>query len=195
MKYRWKLLILLLVISIIPIVSLRTFGIHSVRNMANVVTEQVRQSQREEAENRLQFILNRFSEAMGRSRDQVEMALIFQASEVHRNLKNILPKIKRNNGIVKSAPEMSDTGRWLVGPVLSDQSNLCLSSPLAVNKAFAISMMNQLSKAAPIYRVVSEQLGILSLRHYTGLENGAYGVYPCPEEVPEHTDARAQAWY
>jgi len=195
MKYRWKLLILLLVISIIPIVSLRTFGIHSVRNMADVVKEQVRQSQREEAENRLQFILNRFSEAMGRSRDQVEMALIFQASEVHRNLKSILPKIKQSQDIVKSDPEMSDTGRWLVGPVLSDQSNLCLSSPLAVNKAFAISITDQLSKAAPIYQAVSEQLGILSLRHYTGLENGAYGVYPCPKEIPEHTDARAQAWY
>jgi hypothetical protein len=35
MKFRWKLLILLLVISIIPVVSLRTFGLQNVRLMAD----------------------------------------------------------------------------------------------------------------------------------------------------------------
>lgn len=44
MKFRWKLLILLLVISIIPVVSLRTFGIQNVRLMADALTVQVKKN-------------------------------------------------------------------------------------------------------------------------------------------------------
>lgn len=42
MKFCWKLLILLLVISIIPVVSLRTFGIQYVRLMADALILQVK---------------------------------------------------------------------------------------------------------------------------------------------------------
>jgi len=41
MKYRWKLLILLMTLSIVPIIALRTFGIHNVRKMADSIIIQV----------------------------------------------------------------------------------------------------------------------------------------------------------
>ena len=49
MKFRWKLLILLLSISIIPIVGLRTFGIHNVRIMSKALVAQVELNQEREA--------------------------------------------------------------------------------------------------------------------------------------------------
>jgi sigma-B regulation protein RsbU (phosphoserine phosphatase) len=44
MKYRWKLMILLLIISIAPMVGLRTFGIHKVRSMAATLSAQVKEN-------------------------------------------------------------------------------------------------------------------------------------------------------
>jgi sigma-B regulation protein RsbU (phosphoserine phosphatase) len=45
MKYRWKLMILLLTISVVPIVGLRMFGIHNVRLMADALITQVKENQ------------------------------------------------------------------------------------------------------------------------------------------------------
>jgi sigma-B regulation protein RsbU (phosphoserine phosphatase) len=42
MKYRWKLLILLMTFSIVPIIALRTFGIHNVHKMAESIVIQVK---------------------------------------------------------------------------------------------------------------------------------------------------------
>ena len=42
MKFRWKLLMLLLALSILPIVGLRAFGIHNVHLMADALTAQHR---------------------------------------------------------------------------------------------------------------------------------------------------------
>ena len=48
MKFRWKLLILLLAISIIPIVGLRTFGIQNVRITSKALIAQVEINQESE---------------------------------------------------------------------------------------------------------------------------------------------------
>ena len=45
MKYRWKLLILLVTLSIVPIVALRTFGIHNVHKMVDSIIIQVNKHQ------------------------------------------------------------------------------------------------------------------------------------------------------
>jgi sigma-B regulation protein RsbU (phosphoserine phosphatase) len=45
MNYRWKLLILLMTISIVPIIGLRTFGIHQVHVMADSLIAQVNKNQ------------------------------------------------------------------------------------------------------------------------------------------------------
>ena len=51
MKYRWKLLILLMSISIVPIVGLRTFDIHQVHVMADSLMAQVNKNQSEDQTN------------------------------------------------------------------------------------------------------------------------------------------------
>jgi sigma-B regulation protein RsbU (phosphoserine phosphatase) len=52
MSYRWKLLIMLLAISIVPVVGLRTFGIHQVHVMADTLIAQVNKNQSEDETNR-----------------------------------------------------------------------------------------------------------------------------------------------
>jgi len=64
MKFRWKLLILLLAISIVPIVCLRTFGIQNVRLMADVLISQVKGKQLDDARHRLQLVVNEYSKVI-----------------------------------------------------------------------------------------------------------------------------------
>lgn len=46
MKFRWKLLLLLMSVSILPIVGLRTYGIHNVRLMADALVQKLEQVQK-----------------------------------------------------------------------------------------------------------------------------------------------------
>ena len=48
MKFRWKLLLLLMSVSILPIVGLRTYGIHNVRLMADALIQKLEQVQEPE---------------------------------------------------------------------------------------------------------------------------------------------------
>jgi sigma-B regulation protein RsbU (phosphoserine phosphatase) len=50
MKYRWKMLILLSAISILPVIGLRAFGIHNVRVMADAIARQVEKHQAADAD-------------------------------------------------------------------------------------------------------------------------------------------------
>jgi hypothetical protein len=64
MKFRWKLLIILLAISIMPIVGLRTFGIQNVRLMADALISQVKGKQLDDARRRLQLVINEYSNSI-----------------------------------------------------------------------------------------------------------------------------------
>ncbi|GEM_PF-1315489 len=88
MKFRWKLLILLTVMSILPVIAQRTYGIHNVLKMADSLLNQLEQSRKEEAVNRLGLLAGQFSRSIARSREQVEMALFFQALEARQILEN-----------------------------------------------------------------------------------------------------------
>jgi sigma-B regulation protein RsbU (phosphoserine phosphatase) len=59
MKFHWKLTLLFLFISLIPLVSLRTLGIHNVRIMADSLKEQVHEQSDEVREKLLQSIDDR----------------------------------------------------------------------------------------------------------------------------------------
>ena len=59
MKFRWKLLFLLLALSILPIVGLRAFGIHNVHLMADALTARIEKSQMDDAQEIRQTIENR----------------------------------------------------------------------------------------------------------------------------------------
>ena len=59
MKFRWKLLFLLLALSILPIVGLRAFGIHNVHLMADALTARIEKSRMDDAQEIRQTIENR----------------------------------------------------------------------------------------------------------------------------------------
>jgi serine phosphatase RsbU (regulator of sigma subunit) len=76
MKFRWKLLILLLVISIIPVVSLRTFGIHNVRLMAEALISRIKTKQRESARTITLSILEAVEEHRGKGEQEDDSTVV-----------------------------------------------------------------------------------------------------------------------
>ena len=106
MKFRLKLMILLLVISIIPIVSLRTFGIQNVRLMGEALISQVNGKQINDARHRLQLVLNEYAKVIRTSRKQAEMALFYQTFEVRRTLQTQFGR-PSDLGIHPASPQKS----------------------------------------------------------------------------------------
>ena len=123
---------------------------------------------------------NGFSDAFGRIKALVEMGMFFQISEVRRNLINH-----------RSAFPRASKETFRAAPL--DDSKPCLSIPPGVTNKHDIA--GALSDVYPIYHAVSQHLGKLVLRHYTGFDDGIYSIYPCPPNTRLAADAREQFWY
>ena len=175
MKFRWKLLILLLTLSIIPIVGLRTFGIHNVRIMSKALIAQVELNQEREVKSRLLMLMEGYSNILGKIREEVEMALAFQMFEVKRGilqnhprgLQNILsgekdvelPEEKKTYlppDFVGSAKDNADT-------LSSDYSKQCFAVPAGADVENAEVYLTRLAGMIAGHHKVSEYLGQLVL--------------------------------
>jgi sigma-B regulation protein RsbU (phosphoserine phosphatase) len=208
MKFRWKLLILLLAISIVPVVSLRIFGIHNVHLMAEALFSQVKAKQIDDARHRLQLLINEYSKAIRATREQVEMALFYQTMEARSLLQTELLQHnqskpsrgsdsdyptaniiidKRSGSLVDSGPNPDEK--------TSGDAGLCFSIPPTLGAIHANLDVERLKKMRPIYQATSLYLGDLVLRQYLGLENGLFSVYPCDQEISHVAGADKQTWY
>jgi sigma-B regulation protein RsbU (phosphoserine phosphatase) len=207
MKFHWKLLILLLAISIIPIVGLRTFGIHNVRIMSKALIAQVELNQEREVKSRLLMLMEGYSNILGKTREEVEMALAFQMFEVKRGIlqnhprgqQNILsgekdlelPEEKKTDlspDFIGSAKDDTDT-------LSSDYSKQCFAVPAGPGVENTEVYLTRLAGMIAGHQKVSQYLGQLVLWQYIGLESGIYSVYPCNRKFSALSDARQQIWY
>lgn len=198
---------LLLVISIIPVVSLRTFGIRNVRLMAEALTAQVNDMQLNEARHRLQLLISNYSKVIRTIREQAEMALFYQTFEVRRIFQLKLPR----SACDKSAP-LPDAAAASMGmgahppgapaeagsrtpETAVETKEPCFSIPPALNGINDESDIFCLKRLTPIQQAVSQYLGNLILRQYLALENGVISMYPCDHENPNTSVSTGQVWY
>jgi sigma-B regulation protein RsbU (phosphoserine phosphatase) len=200
MKFRWKLLILLLAISIIPIVGLRTFGIHNVRIMSKALIAQVELNQESEVKSRLLTLMEGYSNILGKIREEVEMALAFQMFEVKRGiLQNIftaekdaaLPQEKKPD----LRPDFVGSAKGDADTLSSDYSKQCFAVPAGIGVENAEVYLTRLAGMIDGHQKISGYLGQLVLWQYIGLESGIYSVYPCNPKFSALSDARQQIWY
>jgi len=200
MKFRWKLLILLLAISIIPIVGLRIFGIHNVRIMAKALIAQVELNQESEVKSHLLTLMEGYSNILGKIREEVEMALAFQMFEVKRGiLQNIfaaekdaaLPQEKKPD----LRPDFVGSAKGDADTLSSDYSKQCFAVPAGIGVENAEVYLTRLAGMIDGHQKISGYLGQLVLWQYIGLANGIYSVYPCNPKFTAVSDARQQIWY
>ena len=205
MKFRWKLLILLLGISILPVVSLRTFGIHNVHLMAEALVSQVKGNQVDNARHRLQLVINNYSKAIRTSGEQVEMALFYQSFEAKRLLQTELAKSDQSRpsrlGDSSRANENQMTASGCTAlletgadpdEMTSADSCLCFFIPPTMDAARSKMDIVSLRKMTPVYQAASQYLGNLVIRQYFGMTNGLTSVYPCSQQTP---DTGKPTWY
>ncbi len=84
MQYRWKLLILFVIISILPILVMRTVGVRVLRNIGHTFVKQSRQYLSQDVETRVKILLDNYSLVLWAGREKIETALAFQAAEASR---------------------------------------------------------------------------------------------------------------
>jgi sigma-B regulation protein RsbU (phosphoserine phosphatase) len=201
MKFRWKLLILLLALSILPIVGLRAFGIHNVHLMAVALTARIEKSQMDEAHNHLRKLMDLFARSIAKSREQIEMALFFQAYEMERSLAEGFDNASQGTLRPLTDSRLSNTGD---ASSTSRQSPTSSSSttpaacPLIAPDApaeQAARNFERLKRIIPVFQALMRQLGSLELRCYAGLPDGVALVFPCSADGLLGRDPLKQTWY
>ena len=208
MRFRWKLMILLLLIAIVPMTAMRFFGMRGVRMLGDELVARSRQNLNDTTKNRLKFVVDSYSQMLSQKRETLEIALVYQTAEIERLL---------TQNMTEPAPayfaEDFDTGRDLPPDLdtASDYFRVISENEMELFKiAYSAQVfnfapgvqasavkddINRLSHLTPVYLGLSQYLKDLVIWQYTVLENGLYTAYPGHGGFPENYDPRKQIWY
>ena len=86
MRFRWKLLILFLTMTLVPMLIMRVLGKSAVSKLGSELVFRMTKNRTASMQQRQQLLLNTYSSLVRASQKQVEMALLLQANEVKRCL-------------------------------------------------------------------------------------------------------------
>ena len=208
MRYRWKLMILLLLIALVPIGTMRIFGIRGVRQLGDELVSRTRKNLSQRVTDRLQFMVESYAQMLRQDRQQLEIALIFQADKVKQHLAGPAGEtagvyFANNFGPRRMGPRDLDTTLDHFRIIASNKIELLKVSYSAqvfngapgVRPVDVKSDIARLAGMTPIYHRLSGYLKDLVIWQYTALENGLYTAYPGHGGFPENYDPRKQIWY
>jgi sigma-B regulation protein RsbU (phosphoserine phosphatase) len=208
MRYRWKLLILLLTISLLPILVMRTFAVRTIRQFKDTLITQTQENILAATQNRLQLLADAYSMILWKGRQQVEAALLAQEVQVERLLAEKPPTLPEVYFV-----QDFDSGDRLPDDVLPsslhsryrrsgrlDLLAVSANHPVyklapGVDKASVAPDIARLEAMRSIYRKLSRQLETLVLWHSVSLANGLFSEYPGHGGIPRRFDPREQTWY
>jgi len=208
MRYRWKLLILLLVIAMVPIMVGRTLVVHSLHRLGKTLISRSRENRITTMENRLQLLVDSFSGLLWMRRENMETALMYQAAEVDHRLtqKTAAPSatyfvedFDKGRNVAGDLIPSSDHFRSLSGDQM-DTVGVSYSSQVfklaaGTEKENVKPDMARLSAMTPVYENLSRRFRGLIMWQYTSLGNGLHTAYPGHGGIPERYDHRKQRWY
>ena len=208
MRFRWKLMILLVLIALVPIGSMRIFGIRGVQLLGEELVARSRDNLIASAKNRLMAVVESYSHMLWQAGEQLEVALIAQAREVEHHLvqysgKTTAVYFAEDIDAGRKMPRDLDTST-LHFRIISENNMELLRvtrSAQVFNLAPGIryqdveSAINRLAGMTPFYREQSRYLKEYVLWRYTALENGLYTIYPGHGNFSADFDPRKQFWY
>ena len=208
MRYRWKLLILLLVIGLVPLMAVRLGFVQNVRLLGERVSQESSDNLISATEDKLKLLVAAYNDTINSDRLRLEEALNFQAWAAERCL--------------TSRPDISQTIHWLQDfdqkinlpadlyesidhqRIRSDQQveSIKISHQAPVFNVPPEASVDQVREDAlrllrltPVLERINRSLQDRVLWHYTVLENGLYSVYPGHGGLPCNLDVRKQQWY
>ncbi len=183
MKFRWKLLILLLSVAVIPPLVLRKFGSRHLRILQKKLVSQTRQCREQDAKARLRFVLESYSTMLRAELKQDETLLRIQAMEVERCLAQDPSSLSAGPAyFLKNKKEpLKDTATRQAFTILA-----------GVKRQAVVADIARLAKMTPMYQKLSSPV---FLRHQTLLTNGLFCIYPGNISFPADLDPQNQAWF
>ena len=208
MRFRWKVLILLLLLSIGPIALMRTIGLQSVRQFRDTLMDRVRSNRLASEQERLQLIADTHAHALWRARSQVEaalMALAAHAEQVLEQTPNGRPQHYFTEDFDSDTNLPDDA---IVSPVHHRENKdgeikfLAVSYnepvfqvPPVVERADVADDVARLAGLRETFRRLSRLVSDMAIWQNIGLANGLFCEYPGHGSIPAAFDTRHQHWY
>jgi hypothetical protein len=210
MRFRWKLLILLVIIAVAPIAAIRTIGVSITQRFGSQMIAQTRGHLTEQTEKRLKLLVDGYAEMLGQSRSQHEMAIMFQVKEIELALAAQAP---RSSGFhppagtaatpaplpdpkaLSDTPGTPDAEHGNSLKVFRPASDVAARPTPGMDMDHDALRISRLFRLAPFYREISRYLGDPVLWHLVVLNDGLWSLYPSRWEVPTDFDPRNQAWF
>jgi phosphoserine phosphatase RsbU/P len=186
MRFRLKLLLLMLAVSVLPMVILTTFGFHTVRNMAAALSEEVQKGRLESARNEIQSLLNGSREALNMERERVAMALSF-LSDVLR------PKPSFRIG-GRSLSERPANTAFPPVAVKGPSSRMCVITPEA-DLPVTAPQAAWLLQSEATFTAIAAHFGEMVLHQDLAYTSGVAASYPCPHANLRSGDVTQAGWY
>jgi sigma-B regulation protein RsbU (phosphoserine phosphatase) len=208
MRFRWKLMILLLLIAIVPMIAMRFMGSQGVRILGDELVERSRQNLNNATKSRLQFVVDAYSQMLSQNRETLEIALVYQATEIEHLLAQNKPDPKityfaKDFDTARDLPRDFDTALNYFRVISENEIDLFKITYSAqvfnlaprVMPAAVKDDIERLSHLTPVYQDLSQYLKNMVIWQYTVLENGLYTVFPGHGGFPAGYDPRKQIWY
>ena len=208
MRIRWKLLLILLCLSLLPMLIMRWNGQRSMRKLGYDLAGRTRDVLVRKASLELKDLVDEHATILRRERDLVELALQVQASE--------LGKIFSDQTLGADRPISRTTESFGRGPVrerpghrkrfrrmgMMDSRSLEISYSkqtywIPENPDLPVSseIVRQLSQLIPVYRSLSYKHRDLILWQLTVLENNVSAIYPAIQRIPRMLRRHWSNWY
>jgi sigma-B regulation protein RsbU (phosphoserine phosphatase) len=208
MRIRWKFLLVLLAISLIPMLLMRWMGQRSMRELGNDLATRTRDVLIRERSLELKNLVEEHATILRRERDLVEMALQVQASELEKIFAGPSTQIPYDKKGVFGSGDASRIetepvrnkhvrrmGKMGSRPLDVSYGKLTEWIPSSVSKAEAGETIGKISDMIPVYRSLEHKHPDLIFWQITAFENGIYTVYPALKRMPMmHGELKAD-WY
>ena len=209
MRIRWKMLILMLSISVLPMLIMRVYGQRVIQELGDELAENTRNTLIQKANLDLERLVESHVRLVKREKDLIEMALQVQASELEKRLsgpvKTNLGDIFFRGHISNSSPEAEEVllqyysrrveDRKCV-PLTVSHSDQTIKVPTAADTAAepADETVKRLSSMTPVYLFLKQAHPDLIMWQLTALQNGVQTIYPAVEYMPLHNLLKTE-WY
>ena len=208
MRIRWKLLLILLCISLIPVLIMRWNGQRSMRELGDDLAGRTRDVLVRKASRELRDLVDEHATILSRERDLVELALQVQASELEKIFTDqTLLKDDTNTYVYESAGRMPNDvepikrklfrrmGMMGNQPLEVSYGNQVYRFPENLDKTDSDEIINRLSRILPVYRSLAQNHPDLIFWQLTALENGASAIYPAIQKIPMMHGKLKVNWY
>ncbi len=206
MRIRWKLLIVLLSLSLVPILMLRVNGQRGMQRMGNDLASIAREVLIKKAGLELTLLVEEHAWALRLERELIEMILRVQASELEKRIAGAHHTTSFGNGKLtaqtelarsaseKSAPRFRITGMGRFAPLSVDYDSLSQKfTNETVRENGEISSV--LLSMVPVFHDLVLSHPDLIHWQIVALNDGTQGVYPALSKIPMAYNALHTEWY